>query len=446
MPISGIGILPDLPPELGPTALSQYLGSQSWECIQRDSEALEIWRAPDVQIGLRPVVLLPFDRDFEDYEIRLGEAVSSIQGYYSLSLLQLVERVATLHSDLLFIRLDQFSTDGTIPLKQAGQLLENIETMFRSAATTVISPSHSHAGRRPARVYEFMNDDLRLGHTKHGSFIITVVARHDQLQDDRSPGLNVSDASNDPESVKRTDPEAIAIAPDLMEEFRDQANVGRGLAPSVDSSSGAVMPLARRVMLTLSRSLELTKDSLLSGAGQLAPGAEQEGVSVELVESIQRIGAQEGLTAVDVTFDWAVAQPPPAGVRSEIRFDRADIELLPAISETLRRRVRPTEVTLMGQVTNLSRPDLPDDDNSIPDGEIVLNAPLEGRMRNIVIPLSGSDYAWAIIAHQNYWPFTVTGAVERKGRWRLGGNIQVDTEFLERMYTAERQPKSPPES
>jgi len=393
---------------LTPESLSQYLTAQSWELLRFEESVLETWRAPGGLNAFRGAVLIPLSTEFDDYELRMTQAVREIGSAYGISLSELTERVTSLHSDLLFIRLDQFTSDGTIPFKQANELFSNIETLFKSAATTVLSPSHSHVGRRPQSVADFLQEDLRLGHTKHGSFIVTVAARHED----------------------NTPPE---VRPAELDQF--QATSRHPAAPP-DELAALVEPLARRVMATLSRALSATKESLVGELPSLVPNAIEAGVSLELLESIQSIGLSDGLAHLDLTFNWAASIPEPDGVTNRISFARDEIESMERLEEPLRRRMIPHEVTLMGQVTDLSRPEIQNSDSGL-GGEIILAAPYDGRTRNVVVPLSGADYDWAIVAHRNYWPFTVTGEIHKTNRWRLTGNIRSDLEFLKRMQESQ---------
>ncbi|WP_280293252.1 hypothetical protein [Nocardia abscessus] len=57
--------------------------------------------------------------------------------------------------------------------------------MMKAAATTADDPTHSQRGRRSAVVTNFLEDDIRLGHTKRGSFVFTVVTRLGEISPHR---------------------------------------------------------------------------------------------------------------------------------------------------------------------------------------------------------------------------------------------------------------------
>ncbi|MFT7841444.1 hypothetical protein Q5530_35365 [Saccharothrix sp. BKS2] len=277
------------------------------------------------------------------------------------------------------MRLDQETIDGTIPFRQAEAILDGLFRMMRAAATTADDPTHPHRGRRSATVTDFLEEDIRLGHTKRGSFVFTVVTR---LGDPPPPG---------------------------------------------DGSPSATFP--RRVMTTLAEGLEATRRLALTWDEQVLDHAGRLGLSAGLVEALAELTASEVLRALDLSFDWAVAEPPPRVRTSHIVFDRNTLAGLPRVRERLvRREEPPRRVTLVGTVRTLNRGDLDEDG----EASIVLAADVNGRRRNVHIPLGGADYDVAIVAHRTKQPLVATGdlAFERNA-WRLGGDVVVDAGFVD---------------
>lgn len=162
---------------LTPTAVSQYLAAQHWELESRRDRVREIWVLTDESGRSQGRIMLPFSTKYEDFTQRFYDALLAIGKINSWDATQLQEQIIAARADLLFLRLDQEMTDGTIPLIQAGSSLAAIEKMLKSAATTAADPQYSHRGRRPSSVTEFIDQDVRLGHTKRGSFVFTVVSR-----------------------------------------------------------------------------------------------------------------------------------------------------------------------------------------------------------------------------------------------------------------------------
>ncbi|WP_067657593.1 hypothetical protein [Nocardia harenae] len=373
---------------LTPANVAQFLATRNWT-IQRDRTVDQVWSFEPGD-GARPVtVLLPREPSFVDYDRRLHEAITSISRTYGYTVTDLVEQIAAIHADLFFIRVDQSMTDGTIPLRQATALLDSIDQMIRVAAVSAHNPQASGRGRVPEYVTEFLNEDVRMGHTKKGSFIITVAAR---------------------------------IEPDDHTGERPHAAAGKS-APSY----------TRRVMTTLARSLDITRrfanhSSEFSGVDQAVAG----GLRLQVVQALQEMGATEGMRALELSFEWAAAEPQREQVPRQMSLDRRIIDALPEIERLLVRHAEPRRITIVGPVMELKQ----SDDDGVPadeqGGEIVVHADVGGRLRRIAVPLGAADHEWAIVAYRKRLPFTATGELVKRGNaWRLNDPIEVDRSYLQ---------------
>jgi hypothetical protein len=386
--------LTDLESSVTPNAVRQWLAAERWSLVQSRQGVAELWGRPDGEHE-DPIenVLLPLATSYVDFERRFRSVLEDLQRAYRLSLTELVQEIAAVSTDLFFVRLDQTTLDGTIPFKQATSLLNSIQKMVRAAATSAANPEHSHTGRRPAAVTEFLEEDLRFGHTKRGSFIITVAARLD-------------------------DP--------AVHEGSQSLDIG-----AREPSETSLKPFSRQVMETLASGLTATKRHLAEGE-RIADyedfeSARVDGMSYELVQSLLEVADVEGLRSVDLSFQWATAGPPPP-VAEEVKIESSELERLEAVRDRLKKVDVPEEQTLMGRVTDLSREDI---GGGQEERSILLEAEFAGGLKKIKVPLTAGDYDWAIYAHQSRLPFTVTGTPVRRGRWVMEGTILVDRRFLE---------------
>lgn len=393
--------------------IAQFLATESWT-IQQDLGWEQVWINADVQHRGSPMYLhIPRNTGLEDYERRLAQAVEGIGQVYGWALPTIAERVSAIRADLFFVRVDQSSKDGTIPLRQASKLLESIDSMVRSAALTAHDPRGSGKGRVPDYVRDFLADDVRMGHTKRGSFIITVAARldTDELPDDSSS------------------PQAGVQEP-------------RVLRPSHDLSIGQpTVNYTRRVMTTLSRSLEVTQQYVAAGGASAGlEDAVEQGMRLPLVKALRTAGGGDGVRALDLSFEWSALEPIRADVPSEIRIDRdVIVSLKPVELQLAERGDEPRQETIMGAVVELKRTADPDVSSGEYEGEVVIQGEIEGKQRKVTVPLRGDDYDWAIQAHRRHIPFTVSGRLEKVGKsWRLGGRVQADTTFLEHVTSRDR--------
>ncbi|MFC6090715.1 hypothetical protein [Saccharothrix lopnurensis] len=369
----------DLASTLSPPAVQQYLAANEWELETSQPDVKEIWRLPGER-GPRGRILLPLATDYVDFDRRFHDTLHALATIYDWDLGELAEHITSTRADLFYVRLDQEMLDGTIPFRQAEHTLEALFRMLKAAATTADDPTHSHRGRRSSTVTDFLEDDVRLGHTKRGSFVFTVVTR-----------------------------------------------LGDPVPKHGDDTP--VSPFPRRVMETLATGLNTSRDLALSGDASVIDEASQHGLSANLVESLLELTQVETLRELDLSFDWAAAEPPPRVPTSRIVVDRQAMAGLPRVRERLVRRESPPRMeTLVGRVRSLTREEQGVDQE---EATIVLAAEVDGRVRKVHIPLPEEDYTWAIFAHTNKLPLIVTGSlVFERGAWRLSDPITVDVAYL----------------
>ncbi|MFF0892277.1 hypothetical protein [Streptomyces sp. NPDC003278] len=380
---SALGSYREVASALTPSAVSQFLASHDWELELHQPKVREIWRYAASPSATTHRVMIPLATDFEDFTPRFVDALESLGHIHDWDAGQLLERVIATRADLFFVRLDQEMIDGTIPFQQAEKTLQALLKMMKSAATTAADPYHSHRGRRPAAVNDFLDEDVRLGHTKHGSFIFTIVSR-------------LGDADPQP--------------------------IGDHEQPT--------MPFSRQVMETLARGLETTKRLTHTWDQEAFASPSRLGLSAGLVESLEEMSQPQNLRSLELSFEWAAAERKPDIGLAKILLDRDLLAELPSVRERLVRSEEPVRrETLIGPVKSLVR------DQSAPSNEesgtAIVVADINGRTLKVHVPLVGEDHTWAIMAYDQRLPFTVTGDLSYERRaWRLSGHIEVDSSFL----------------
>ncbi|MFI9283845.1 hypothetical protein [Streptomyces werraensis] len=376
----------DIASTLTPLAVSQFLASHDWELEHQQPDVRQVWRYGSGPLSTAPRVMIPLATDFADFMPRFVDALESLGHIHDWDAGQLLERVIATRADLFFVRLDQGMIDGTIPFQQAERTLQSIYKMMRAVATTTADPHHSHKGRRPAAVGEFLDEDVRLGHTKRGSFVFTVVTR-----------------------------------------------LGDPTPQAVDGQEQPTIAFPRRVMETLARGLETTKRLTQSWDQEALEFPSRLGLSAGLVESLEDMSQPEHLRSLDLSFQWAAAERKPDVGLATIVLDRDVIDELPRVRERLVRREEPVRrETLVGLVKSLTRDDAaPDNDES---AIITVAAEVSGKTMRVQVPLTGENHGWAIMAYRRQLPFTVTGDLSYERRaWRLTGDIEVDSSFLQHL-------------
>ncbi|SFR09315.1 hypothetical protein SAMN04488564_103111 [Lentzea waywayandensis] len=366
----------ELADSLHPLAVQQYLAANDWQLETQVPDVRQIWRLND-----EARVMLPLATDFVDFAQRFRDTLRALATVYDWDPERLAEKITATRADLFFVRFDQAMVDGTLPFKQAETALDGLLKMMKAAATSADDPTHSHRGSRSSTVTDFLDEDIRLGHTKRGSFVFTVVTRLGDPLPDHDDGSHTT-------------------------------------------------PFPRRVMETLATGLHAARDLSLNWDALAVERAAERGLSANLVESLQDLTESDSLRELDLSFDWAASEPRPKVAASRIVINRDAMVGLSRVRERLVRREEPPRTeTVVGQVRSLTREDSGGDDQE--ETTIILSAEVRGRTRKIHILLGGEDYDWAIFAHRNRLPFTVTGnlAFER-GAWRLTGPVTVDSSFL----------------
>ncbi|ATE58095.1 hypothetical protein [Actinosynnema pretiosum] len=373
----------ELATTISPLAVSQYLAAEHWDLIARDESVKEIWQAPGGGFEeLRPRVMLPLATDYVDFSHRFEDSLQALTRFTGFDAATLAERIAATRADLFFVRIDQEMVDGTIPFKQAERTLEGLYKMLKAAATSAYDPTHSHKGRRAGMVNDFLDEDVRLGHTKRGSFVFTVVTRLGEI-----PPV----------------PQGVGDIPTTL--------------------------FPRRVMETLARGLDASRRLALDWDEWSAEQAVSSGLSASFVESLMELAEPESIRAVDLSFDWAAAAPPPSVPASQVVVERRAIEGLPQVRERLVRREQPPRSqTLFGTVRQLTRED--GETDGVDTGTVQLQTEVDGRSRRVYVPLSGDDYQNAVRAHMNKKPVMVKGTLAFEGKaWRLSGDVTLELPF-----------------
>jgi len=388
----------DVAENLPPAAVSQYLAaSGDWILETRHAGVREVWNLPapsaspahdQVRRRHRARIMLPLATHFIDFRQHFRDALSALALINGWSPVQLEREILSLHSDTFLVRLVQEHGGGSLPLRQAETTIDAIYKMLRAAALTTATPRQIfRGGRLPATVSTFLEDDVRLGHTQRGSFVFTVVTQLDNPADPQS-------TDEDPPA----DQQAQHFPRRVME------NVALGITNARNLADG-------RTPTALSNPPKW-------------------GLSAGLVESLMEITEPEGLSSVDLSFDWAAAGSRPTVGARPVSFHHAHLERLQRVHEQLLQREEPVRhETLIGTVVSLSR------DDEVPSGDgaaaVIISAEVSGRRRNVHLTLTGRQHDLAIQAYRLKLPIVVTGDLTFARRaWQLEGTVELDESML----------------
>ena len=387
----------DVAVSLPPAAVSEYLAaSGDWVLETRQAGVREIWNlpAPSASPGQnaarrRPQgrIMLPLATDFVDFGQHFRDALSALATINGWTPGQLEREIVSLHADTFLVRLVQEQGGDSLPLRQAETTIDAIYKMLRAAAMTTAAPRQVfRGGRLPGPVSAFLEDDVRLGHTQRGSFVFTVVT---QLDDPAGP------------------------------------------RPADEEPAGQqAQQFPRRVMENLALGIRTARDLAEGRTATDLSNPSRWGLSAGLVESLMDLTEPEGLSSVDLSFDWAAAASRPTVGGQPVRFNHALLEELQRVHELLLQREEPVRhETLIGTVVSLSR-----EDDTLGDGEaaaVIISANVSGRRRNVHLTLTGPQHDLAIQAYRLKLPIVVTGDLTFARRtWHLEGTVELDEDLL----------------
>lgn len=373
--------------DLSPWSVEQYLLLSDWRQVELEKSTYAIWETADESAS----ILLPYDKHLRDFSRRYREALDTLTGLTGLEGESLALEIVAARKDVFLLRADQMTVDGSIPFLEAQKLIDGVQTLLTSAAAASIRPRASTAGNKPAMVNEFMREDVRMGHTMHGSFVITV------------------------------------LASDSAEEHRRRQRWERKISGSADEADLRAVEeqdmtsFPRQVMSTLATGLKSAQE-LLSGSRPTSSIDEAiaSGVTLQMLESVQSMAKSEGLHALDMAFKWAKSEPLVEEIPSRIELSRNDAQDPAGFIERFSKKPDVETDYIFGHVIRLERSE------GSEDGQVIVDGTVGKSRRRVKVPLSGKDYKLAIAAHEASKPVTVTGTFLRNKRgWRMGDAVAI---------------------
>lgn len=368
--------------DLNPVAVSQYLAANGWELEWRD-ESREIWRQIGGESRALARLMLPIDTGFADFPERFREILYALGRIYDWDAGQLHDSIVATHADLLYVRLGHSSNVASIPLQQAVAAMDVLYDVLRATAAHVADVGGSDPGKGSSNMTRYLEDDLRMGHTRRGGFTFTVMSRLSGTADAEVP-----------------DPPCFA----------------------------------RRVMETMSAGIGAAKDAVdfQNDAGSVLERSEDLVIGVDLVSFLEELAWPDSLREVDLSFGWATAGPPVRSKRNRIVLDRPSMRKFPAVRRALERSSTAStrRVALVGTIRTL----MSDQDSSESGtGALEMLAEVDGKSRIVEIPFDGDQRALVVDAYRENFKLLAVGDLMVGARriWTLTGNIQLIREGVD---------------
>ncbi len=350
---------------LGPLELMAYLRARGWKQEAEISNKGSIW-VHDNDTD----VVLPARRQFGDYALRVSEVLRTLSKAEDRSELEVLRDIQTTTSDLVRIRIaDKHTEAGTLPLENAVRFVEHARDLMLAAACAAIEKKPVYAKRKPQQAMDYLNH-VQMGQTERGSFVLTIL----------SP-----------------------VAPEL-----------RPAQGTLLPESEPQDPFERQVTKTLMSSIHALDSAARDATSQsnMEPfqSAVSAGVSANLCDAIVGLSAVSSGEALALTMSWSRTRPVASTFQNQVRLES---DAIPVIEEAARvfREVAPLEdYEVTGFVRASDRP------FDAVQGDITLDALVDGKFHRVTIPLTPSDYSLALKAHDVRKIVTCTGELIKQGR------------------------------
>ncbi|WP_300012084.1 hypothetical protein [Pseudonocardia sp.] len=415
----------ELPSELAsPSNLASYLAGAGWELAASDAARM-VWALPGR--GRPTTILLPLDSTYVDYSDRLNEAVAKLCAVNEWDVEQLAVNIIQSRSDILFIRADQATYGDSIPLRQAEKLLVGSADMLMAAARAAIAPRAHFKGKSPDLAKEFLDQDVRFGHTRRGSFILTIVTsladRSSTEQSDRPVGDEevvggTSQSAPSEFADGQSQPPSDASPPDAPDEVLVSPPIG-------DRDRLRIPPYQRQVMTTLARGLGAAQELFQAASTISMDDAVRLGLSSNLLDSLDGMSDFEGLHALDMSFQWSPSEPSPPETPQRVIIPRASFVQFKPVSDALKDAPTSRTDTIYGRVSRL---DVDDKEHGAGEGVFTIKG-VTGSADNqsARMLLSGRSYVRVYQALRSRKLVVVTGTLEKvKGTWWMTGDVEVE--------------------
>jgi hypothetical protein len=311
--------------------------------------------------------LLPLDKGYRDFALRMGDLLAMLATAEKRSQADVYRDLLTITADVIRIRIaDSELADGSLPIEEHAQIAQKTRDLVLAAACAATEARPVWHHRKPNQAMDHVRR-VRIGQSERGSYVVTVVSR---------------------------------VTPLLRDEkllFESDA------------------PYERRVTQTMAQSLV----ALDSAAEQAALTQEMAafdkavaaGVNANLCDAVVGLwGGDEVQRQLEFSFSWSPTRPAPLDAVRRVAISSDRIPLIRAAARQLRDRAPLPDFELSGPVVKLERAE------GELRGKVTVVGILEDRHARIVVELGDEDYQKAVKAHAQGNSLRVLGTLAKEGR------------------------------
>jgi hypothetical protein len=307
-------------------------------------------------------LILPTFPQSRDFGRRMSELVSDLSDYVDQSPGDLLTDLTMAPFDVVKVRSSDADDYGSVRLAAGIDLHGEAWNLVLAAANAAASPlpRRSWRGRRFDEVTSYL-ENVRLGQSQRGSFILTVLSPWDFVPGNQ-PSLDLADITFG-------------------------RRVTRSLAAALNATEVAI------------------RQSVAAGTRPLLE-AYRSGVSSNFCLALAKL-AREG-EGIDVSINWSPAQPESKDV--SIQLKREDSSILTEAAKELSRQEAEPDFTVEGVITGISEP------ADRFSGSVVLETILAGVVRKVRINFGAEDRKTIFEAAQAKRWVRVVGELSREGQ------------------------------
>lgn len=348
-----------------------YLLKKGWKKLRKIAGSI-IYDNPDDDIRVWVPMLGGLD---EDYALSMGRLLSSVSSYEDRSQIDIIEDFDVFPiGDVIRVGsedpLDRMSS--SLSLNTATRLIEKArQTLIVGASVASSDKNRAYFGsRKPDAALSFIND-VRLGQTERGSYIVKVI----------------SPLPKELSNKQTTIPSIPEIPP-----FQRQA--------------------VERTFIGLNSLKEVLTETHKRGEFFFDPFYERisDGVNADLCEALLGKGENRDNSPLNFSVSWSPAfvLNIKESIPIKITFEPKHYDYIEEAAKEFRKK-EPEEVVFSGYVVELYK------EHENGDGDITIATHLDDRRRKIRMTLSSNDYKLATKAHDKWIEVKVKGIlVERR--------------------------------
>ena len=369
---------------ISPDALLAYARAAGWEKLERYRKHSEVYVHE-----VAPEIIIPMTQCLGDYANVVSQLIQIFAKVAESDELSVYRDLITADCDVVRIKAASEGFSGSVTLKDGVSLIAGAYEMVFAVACSLCEPRPLWRERATKEVDDFMRR-VHLGHTEHGSFVVTLMAPVDPPR--QSPAAADGD---------------VPIERRVTQRLVDALAAARAAAERVSAGDA---------------------DAFLETA--------QRGADAKLCSAVAKLIKPFG--GIDIGLTWARTWPKKTA-KETVRFKASDAPILRNAARSFRNREHRKAVPIVGYIQRLSR------NESTKNGKVTLRTKLDEHPASVESILNQQDYERAVQAHLDNAHVVMTGDIKRSGnRWRLSNpnivNVFSDEDKDRDLLASARQP------